>query len=328
MAKIFMLAIFVIVLAFQSALTMVDEDEINFSSKYTTDELVGNWYLVAKITINSYPEPVECNTLTIKKTDNRNYVKTISSTLGDTFPYEYQWIMQIDNNKLFHHHYVNNTQLKPDIYSFDIFTTKEFFIIYNMTEWQTYRIYSRHRSVARKELVHYVFIAKKNHWKFHYVNDTTCYQRFIEQHKFDNDDVTNFLGRWYMKHMICPLRLSNDHSLVYMDVVDTYDHQLEINTTKKNGLWTDSYQWHGRVYKSHMFEVNELILTPPSFYMTFYKDNAELFLHYVDNIHCDSIWKRNISGKDWSLMNYHFLAQERGWNLDNIQIDTFTSEDI
>ncbi|KAK0089933.1 hypothetical protein PV325_004685 [Microctonus aethiopoides] len=188
-SKFFVLVIFVIVFAFQSALTMMDYDEINVHNKYTADQLLGNWFFIAAVNIVPQSEPIQCVTLTMRKTENRQYVEIISSTLDDDFSHKYNWMTQVYNDKLHHYIITNDTASKPIINSFDIFTDQGLFVIYNVTPWQTHAIYSRHTNVAKNELKKYELIAKENKYNFQYVNSRICRRRLAIHQNFNEASV-------------------------------------------------------------------------------------------------------------------------------------------
>ncbi|KAK0159596.1 hypothetical protein PV327_010692, partial [Microctonus hyperodae] len=103
-AKIFVPAIFIIVLTFQSALTRIYDDyESYVMNKYSTDQLLGDWFFVAAVNIVPQSEPLKCVTLTMRKTENRYYVESIVSTLDDVSSHKYKWMTQLNNDKLYHY---------------------------------------------------------------------------------------------------------------------------------------------------------------------------------------------------------------------------------
>lgn len=83
----------------------------------------------------------------MRKTENHQYVETISSTLDDDFSHKYKWTTQVNNDKLYHYIIINDTASKRNI----------------INQIQNYlHIYKIHFYINKKILFFFPFISSGN----------------------------------------------------------------------------------------------------------------------------------------------------------------------
>ncbi|KAK0165076.1 hypothetical protein PV328_003628 [Microctonus aethiopoides] len=314
MSRVLILAIIFIISTFTSF--CMTNAEVDKDTMQTINKMVGHWYFIAELNIDSSVPVAECRTINVEKVKD-NQLKISFRYMMDGEYQIHNLNAQVLHRKLYDFKTQDGESL-PKFDELDVVEDDSFLVLFNKDSKQVYEIYSRTSNITEESLRTYKNIAGIEQYYLLYADHRTCNQRTHAQWRFDLGDVYHMVGTWYMVLGICPKVMSYETSCAHMNVTKSSDDLMKIQTYKEHGTIKYMRNWVAKIYYSHLYEINAKLLNPPSYTIAYYNDKEELYLHSVVHAACDAVWSRTKFLSDNSYKRYEQIAKKQNANLRQI----------